>query len=71
MMTDADTAAFTARKVRASAWFRALQEDIIARFEAIEDAGTPHSIGVRQGDSSSRNGDAGTAPKTWAGAGWA
>lgn len=28
-------------KARASAWFKALQEDIIARFEAIEDAATP------------------------------
>lgn len=41
MMTDTDTADFTAHKARASAWFRALQEDIIARFEAIEDAGAP------------------------------
>lgn len=38
MITDTQTAEFTARKARASAWFRALQEDIIARFEAIEDA---------------------------------
>lgn len=28
-------------KARAAAWFRALQEDIIARFETIEDAATP------------------------------
>ncbi|MFN3608010.1 MAG: oxygen-dependent coproporphyrinogen oxidase [Hyphomonas sp.] len=38
MMTETDTTDFKARKTRASAWFRALQEDIIARFEAIEDA---------------------------------
>ncbi|MBY9065671.1 oxygen-dependent coproporphyrinogen oxidase [Hyphomonas sp. WL0036] len=41
MTIDTDTADFTARKARASAWFRALQEDIIARFEAIEDAAQP------------------------------
>ena len=31
----------TARKTRASSWFRTLQEDIIARFEAIEDSALP------------------------------
>lgn len=41
MITDTQTAEFTARKAQASAWFRALQEDIIARFEAIEDAALP------------------------------
>ena len=35
MMTDTETASQTAHKARASAWFRALQEEIIGRFEAI------------------------------------
>jgi coproporphyrinogen III oxidase len=37
-MTDPD---LNARKTRASAWFKSLQEDICARFEALEDAAAP------------------------------
>ncbi|MEM1389778.1 MAG: oxygen-dependent coproporphyrinogen oxidase [Pseudomonadota bacterium] len=38
-MTDTDT--LTDRKSRASAWFSALQADIVSRFEAIEDEAQP------------------------------
>lgn len=41
-MTDPTTSAgLSAQKARASTWFRALQEDIVARFEAIEAAAKP------------------------------
>lgn len=40
-MTDIKIEGLEARKAAAVAWFRALQEDIIARFEAIEDAARP------------------------------
>lgn len=41
-MTDtASTAGLDSQKEQATAWFRALQEDIIARFEAIEDMAAP------------------------------
>jgi coproporphyrinogen III oxidase len=41
MISDTQTASFTARKAQASAWFRSLQEHIISRFEAIEEAALP------------------------------
>lgn len=41
MTTDTEPDLIATRQSRASAWFRALQEDITSRFEAIEQAGEP------------------------------
>jgi coproporphyrinogen III oxidase len=41
MATKTKTDPLTAQKARASAWFKALQADICARFEALEDAAGP------------------------------
>ncbi len=41
MTAPSSSASLTSRQVRASAWFKTLQETICARFEALEDAAAP------------------------------